>query len=188
MAADGWLRLRVPLGFIFAAWYLWLTRYARQEMLVVSTLMVVLGCGLRSWAAGYLLKGKRVAVGGPYAYIRNPLYLGSFLIGSGFCLALYQSPLPAAVLMSWFLYAMGFVLLYATKSRSEEEELVRTLGREYQAYRRRVPVFLPVHGKVAGLGVQRFSAELYRRNREYQCVMGSLAVLALLYWRTLYGS
>jgi protein-S-isoprenylcysteine O-methyltransferase Ste14 len=173
---------------LFAGTYLWLAWRGASSDLALCTLIVVFGCALRSWAAGYLLKGKRVAVGGPYAYVRNPLYLGSFIIGAGFCLALYQSPLPAPVFLFWILYAAGFLFLYLVKSRSEEAELTRALGADYVAYREKVPVFLPVRGYVGGLGEQHFSSELYRKNREYQCVWGCLAVLAFLYWKAWYGA
>jgi protein-S-isoprenylcysteine O-methyltransferase Ste14 len=181
------LRFRVPLGFLFAAWYLWLVWQAPPRNLVFCTVIVFAGCALRAWAAGYLLKGKRVAVGGPYAYVRNPLYLGSFIIGGGFCLTLYRRPLPPAVILFWAIYAAGFLFMYMTKSQAEEAELTRALGSDYETYRRKVPAILPVRGKVSGLGVQRFSSELYRRNREYQCLWGSLAVLVFLLWRSAHG-
>ncbi len=187
MPANRILRFRVPLGFLFAAWYVGLIRQTAPQQFAACVVFVVAGCALRSWAAGYLLKGKRVAVGGPYAYVRNPLYLGSFIIGIGFCIALYRQPLHPFVLLFWMSFLVGFILLYAAKGKSEEVELGRSLGPDYQAYRERVPAFLPVHGKVRGLGMQHFSFELYRRNREYQCIWGSLAVLALLLWRRQHG-
>src|SRR5690348_6192113 len=64
------IRLRVPLGFLFAAWYLFVALPASREAYLTCLVLVVFGCLLRSWAAGYLLKVKRVAVGGPYAFIR----------------------------------------------------------------------------------------------------------------------
>jgi protein-S-isoprenylcysteine O-methyltransferase Ste14 len=153
------------------------------QSLGLATCLVVLGCAVRSWAAGYLLKGKRVAIGGPYAYIRNPLYTGSFMIGLGFCLALYQSPLPPFLLLFWLLSLAGFLGIYAAKGKSEEQDLEQALGNDYAMYRNRVPAFLPVCGRVKGLGRQRFSQELYGRNEEYRCILGSLIFLAGLYVR-----
>jgi protein-S-isoprenylcysteine O-methyltransferase Ste14 len=167
----------------YAAW-VWVLP---PTSLAVATGLVLAGCALRSWAAGYLLKGKRVAVGGPYAYIRNPLYTGSFILGAGFCLALYQSPLPPAVLLFWLICLAVFVGIYAAQGKSEEVDLEIALGKDYTDYRARVPAFLPVRGRVEGLGSQRFSSELYRRNREYRCIVGSLAVLAFLYGRAYVG-
>jgi protein-S-isoprenylcysteine O-methyltransferase Ste14 len=187
MPANPVLRYRVPLGFLFAAWYLWLAHSVVHPPLVLCTVMVGAGCALRSWAAGYLLKGKRVAVGGPYAFVRNPLYVGSFILGAGFCAALYQNPLPAGVLAFWIIYILGFVGMYVAKGKSEEAELTLALGPEYLTYRQQVPAFLPLRGKVHGLGEQHFSRELYKRNREYQCIVGCVSVLAFLFWIKQHG-
>jgi protein-S-isoprenylcysteine O-methyltransferase Ste14 len=170
-----------------ASWYLWLASSAVPSMLYACAALVILGCALRSWAAGYLLKGKRVPVGGPYAYVRNPLYVGSFLIGAGFCLALYRTPLPRSVAGFWSVYLIGFIALYAAKSKAEEQELARALGQAYETYRERVPALLPLRGKLPGLGAQRFSGELYQRNREYQCIWGSVTLLAFIIWRRKHG-
>jgi len=182
------LRLRVPLGFAFAGWYLVVARPSSPLALGFCVVLVVLGCWVRSWAAGYLLKGKRTAVGGPYAYIRNPLYIGSFILGVGFCVALWQWPpsLSAALLAAAFV--VGFGVIYRAKTLAEEKELAENLGEPYRAYAQAVPAFLPVRGRVQGLGPQRFSWEIYRRNREYECVLGSAALLAYLYWRSHLGS
>jgi protein-S-isoprenylcysteine O-methyltransferase Ste14 len=176
----GWLRFRVPLGFAFAAWYLLIARPSSLSVLFICAVFAVIGCALRSWAAGYLFKGKRVAVGGPYAYVRNPLYLGSFILGIGFCVALWQQPLPASAIVLWAAFLLGYGVVYPAKSKAEEGELIHSLGEPYRNYAEQVPAFLPWRGRVSGLGEQRFSAELYRRNREYQCILGSAAVLIYL--------
>lgn len=180
MPPRSWLRFRVPLGFLFAAWYVMVARPSSVAVLGICLVFVLAGCLLRSWAAGYLLKGKRVAVGGPYAYIRNPLYMGSFAIGIGFCAALWQSPMPWGVWILWAAFLIGFGIVYRAKSLAEEKELSENLGDTYLAYARQVPAFLPTRGHVDGLGEQRFSRELFRRNREYQCWIGSLALLTFL--------
>jgi protein-S-isoprenylcysteine O-methyltransferase Ste14 len=147
---------------------------------------VVWGCALRSWAAGYLLKGKRVAVGGPYAYVRNPLYAGSFIIGVGFCGALWRWPLPWSLVILWTAFLVGFGVVYRAKCLAEEAELAAYLGDTYRSYAARVPAFLPARGRVKVLGEAHFSWELYRRNREYQCVLGSGVLLVFLYVRWLF--
>ena len=181
------LRWRVPLGFLFAAWYLVIARPASMAVYLICSLLVLLGCLLRSWAAGYLFKGKRVAVGGPYACIRNPLYVGSFILGAGFCVALWQEPLPLSSLLIAFAFLIGFGVVYRAKTLAEEKELVSNLGEPYVRYAGQVPPFLPTQGRVKGLGDQRFSWELYRRNREYECCLGSAALLAYLYVKYLHG-
>ena len=86
----------------------------------------------------------------------------------------------------WAVFAIGFCWIYPAKARSEERECAAVLGSDYAHYRAEVPAFLPLRGRVSGLGTQRFSRELYRRNREYQCIVGSLAVLGLLILKVYY--
>ena len=79
-------RIRVPLGFVFAGVFLWLARPTGKTMLL-SLLLVVPGVWLRAYAAGYVRKNAELTRTGPYAYTRNPLYLGSVLLGAGFSVA-----------------------------------------------------------------------------------------------------
>ena len=185
--AKPFLRLRVPLGFAFAVWYLVVARPSNLEAMKLAAALVVSGCVLRSWAAGYLLKGKRTAVGGPYTYVRNPLYVGSFIVGVGFCAALWRWPPPVSAGLLIAAYLLGFGFLYGAKTLAEEKELAADLGGPYLAYAREVPAFLPWRGRVRGLGPQRFSWEIYRRNREYNCVLGSVAILIYLVWKFRHG-
>jgi protein-S-isoprenylcysteine O-methyltransferase Ste14 len=181
------LRWRVPLGFAFAAWYLFLARPASLDLYAITAALVIVGCALRSWAAGYLFKGKRVAVGGPYAYVRNPLYLGSFIIGIGCCIALWRRPLPVMAMILWAAFLLAYGVVYPAKAKAEEGELRASLNGPYESYASRVPAFLPWKGRVPDLGPQHFSRELYRRNREYQCILGSVGVLAFLFFKYFHG-
>src|SRR5207253_870079 len=79
-------RWRVPLGFACAALFLVLAR-PRPLTLIIGGAVALPGLALRTWASGHLRKNDALAVSGPYAYTRNPLYLGSFLIGLGFTIA-----------------------------------------------------------------------------------------------------
>src|SRR6201998_3875760 len=79
-------RIRVPLGFVFAALYLWLARPTLLFM-ALSLVLVVPGIWLRGYASGYVEKNRELTMTGPYAHTRNPLYLGSMLIAFGFALA-----------------------------------------------------------------------------------------------------
>ena len=177
------LRLRVPLGFLFAGWYLAVARPSSPRVFLVACVLVATGCLLRSWAAGYILKGKRVAVGGPYAYVRNPLYVGSFILGLGFCAALWRWPLPWPSLAVALGFLLVFGVIYRAKAVAEEQELALVLGDAYRAYAVQVPPFLPTRGRVIKGAQQRFSWELHRRNREYQCILGSFALLGVLFLR-----
>src|SRR5580765_2486408 len=79
-------RLRVPVSFIFAAVYLWTAR-PTWTFLLAGSGAVVAGLGVRALASGHIRKNSELATTGPYAYTRNPLYLGSIIIAAGFIVA-----------------------------------------------------------------------------------------------------
>src|ERR1700742_2071212 len=114
--AGGWSRIarriRVPLGFAFAVVFLWLARPSLVFM-AFSLLLVVPGILLRAYASGYVKKNAELTMTGPYAYTRNPLYLGSMLMAFGFAGA-------SRSLWITLLLALLFVLIYAPTIFGEE--------------------------------------------------------------------
>ena len=80
--ADLVARFRVPCGFMLVAVFVWLAR-PTSVSLITGLPISVLGLLLRGWAAGHLAKNERLAMTGPYAYVRNPLYLGTLLVAAG---------------------------------------------------------------------------------------------------------
>src|SRR5499427_1021080 len=82
-------RWRVPLGFACAALFRFFVQPTTGTLLIGAAVALP-GLLLRAWASGHLRKNEALATTGPYAYTRNPLYLGSFLIGIGFTIAAGQ--------------------------------------------------------------------------------------------------
>lgn len=143
--------------------------------------MVVPGIWLRAYASGYVKKNAELAVTGPYAYTRNPLYLGSMLIAFGFAGAARSLPIVLAL-------AVLFLLIYVPTIRSEEEFL-RSRFTDFNAYARQVPRLLPRITPApigAGKGGQ-FSRELYLQHREYNALLGAAAIYAALSLRIYFG-
>jgi protein-S-isoprenylcysteine O-methyltransferase Ste14 len=132
-----------------------------------------LGLLLRGWAAGHLSKNQRLAMSGPYAYTRNPLYLGTALVAAGL----------VAASRSWWLgalFAAVFVFIYLPAIQLEQQHL-SNLFPEYREYAARVPMLWPkLGGAERGQG---FDFALYGRNREYQALYGFLAGAAYLIWK-----
>jgi protein-S-isoprenylcysteine O-methyltransferase Ste14 len=171
-------RIRVPLGFVFAGVFLWLARPTWQTMLV-SLLLVVPGVWLRAYAAGYVRKNTELTQTGPYAYTRNPLYLGSMMIAFGFAVA-------AASWVILVVLAGLFGVIYLPTIRSEEQFL-REHFAEFAEYARRVPRLLPRLTAAPGEGERgRFSSERYLHHREYNALMGAIAIYAALAARLLF--
>jgi protein-S-isoprenylcysteine O-methyltransferase Ste14 len=183
-------RIRVPLGFLAAALYLFeLWRRAPQPAAVAWSLLLVLpGLLLRGFAAGTVKKNRQLTVSGPYAYTRNPLYLGSMLIAGGFALALLSWAVGVAL-------ALGFLAIYVPVIASEERYLGSAFP-EFAEYCRRVPRLIPrltaadlsaggASTRAAGAGdsgdgaldALGFSFALYKKHREYNAALGA----ALLY-------
>ena len=168
-------RSRVPAGFFFAGIYLYFCQ-PRPAFFAVGLTVAASGLALRIWASGHLEKGIRLAVRGPYQWTRNPLYLGSFMMGLGFTLA-------AATLWLLALFLFLFLTIYIPVMRREEQELEQAFGRDYQAYRLQVPLLLPRLKTRAPVqepldpGAERnFQWQRVILNREYKAVIGFLIV------------
>jgi protein-S-isoprenylcysteine O-methyltransferase Ste14 len=173
-------RIRVPLGFLTAALYLFeLSRRTPLPAAVAWSLVLVMpGLWLRAYASGYVKKNQELTTTGPYAYTRNPLYLGSVLIAAGFAVALLSWPVA-------LLLAVFFLAIYVPVIASEERFLRATFP-GFEAYCRRVPRFFPRFGPAGGPAddpSSHFALALYRKHREYNALLGVLLLymsLALL--------
>src|SRR3990172_799201 len=172
MGDKGWAawaaRWRVPVGFGLGVAYLVFSR-PTFRLLMVGGAVALLGLLLRAYAAGCLEKNRILAMGGPYAYTRNPLYLGSFILGMGFAVAGGSWAL-GAVLLSVFL------LVYWPVMRREEDFLQRRFGDAYRRYREKVPLFILSGRRMPEAG-PGFRWELYRRNREYAAALGYVGAI-----------
>ncbi len=169
----------MPLGFFAAALYLfelW-RRAPRPAAVAWSLALVVPGLWLRAYAAGYVKKNRELTVTGPYAHVRNPLYLGSMLIAAGFALALLSWPVALAL-------AVGFTVIYVPVIASEERFL-RAAFPGFDEYCRQVPRLIPrlgtarIPGSESALGA--FSLSLYIRHREYNAGIGATLLYLSLF-------
>jgi protein-S-isoprenylcysteine O-methyltransferase Ste14 len=146
--------------------------------------LVALGEALRTWAAGHLVKDKTLTVGGPYAHLRNPLYLGSLVSTIGFLLVLGDWRLAAA-------FVVIALAVYVPTVRQEEGYLRRMHGEAFDEYRRRVPLLLP-RLRPAGLDIKgvrrsRFEWGWVWRNKEHRTWAALAALFALLAVRGMLG-
>ena len=163
-------RLRVPLGFAFAIAYAWLARPSRIS-LAIGVVLLLPGLLLRALASGHVQKDKQLTTSGPYAYTRNPLYLGSLIMAAGFAVAARNLWIVAAMIIM-------FGLIYIPVIAGEESFLRHTFP-EYDDYARGVPRLLP---RLTPFGSQQaaYSSERYWKHREYQAAIGCAVVLAIL--------
>ncbi|HEX4485386.1 MAG TPA: isoprenylcysteine carboxylmethyltransferase family protein [Terriglobales bacterium] len=171
-------RIRVPLGFAFAVLYVWLAKPSVLSILL-GLVLVIPGLAIRALASGHVRKNEQLTTSGPYAYTRNPLYLGSLILALGFVVAS----------RSWWI--AGFMLLmflaiYIPVIKSEEDYL-RGKFSEFDEYARMVPRLIP-RIKAPSDGGVSFSKELYLKHREYNALLGALAVTAFLVGKLLWIS
>lgn len=167
-------RLRVPLGFLFALAYMW---FARPGWIAIAagSAFIVVGLGIRAMASGHIRKNAQLATTGPYAYTRNPLYLGSLMMAAGFIIAARSLWIGIAACVLFF--AVYLPVIFA------EEKYLRSAFPEYAQYAAQVPRLLPrptPYRAITDGGLPQFSRELYLRHREYNSILGSLLVLSAL--------
>jgi protein-S-isoprenylcysteine O-methyltransferase Ste14 len=158
------------VGFIFAIVFLWLARPTRTS-LITGALVMLPGLVLRGLASGHVQKDKELTTSGPYAYTRNPLYLGSLLLAAGFAIAARSWWIVGAMLLM-------FAVIYVPVIAGEERYLRRTFP-TYASYAGHVPRMLP---RLTPYGSQRgtYSSARYWKHREYEASIGCVAVLAFL--------
>jgi protein-S-isoprenylcysteine O-methyltransferase Ste14 len=167
--ADLVARLRVPFGFVLVLAFAWFAHPTARSMGAGLPISLA-GLALRAWAAGHLEKNKDLAQSGPYAYVRNPLYIGTLLVAAGLVIAARQWALAP-------LFGAVFLLVYLPAIQLEEQHL-RNLFPKFADYAQCVPALWPtLHPLVS---TQAFRGSLYTYNREYQALLGFVAGVALL--------
>ena len=164
-------KIRVPAALVLGAGFLFLMHPSTRSLWIGGVVASV-GLSLRIWAAGHLAKGRSLARGGPYAFSRNPLYLGSLVMATGIMLA-GQS--------YWLLLPLGifYGAIYYPVMRAEESELLAVYGNEFQDYAGKVPLFVPNFGGTPG-AASTFSWSRVVQNGEHRNAAGLLLAEAFL--------
>jgi protein-S-isoprenylcysteine O-methyltransferase Ste14 len=173
--AAFFVRWRVRLGYPLAIAVLWFARPTARSILF-GGLVGLIGLWIRAYAAGYLHKQEVLTVTGPYAYTRNPLYLGSALLALG-------TGIAARSWISLSILCVFFVLFYSIVMRREETELRMRHGASFEEYIRAVPLFIPrlKAVKLSPDSSGAFSFVQYKKNHEWQAAAGFLLLLAVLF-------
>jgi protein-S-isoprenylcysteine O-methyltransferase Ste14 len=155
------VRLRVPLG-----WALGLV-----ALLLARPNIASLAAGL------HLNKWKGLTRSGPYAWTRNPLYVGSFLIGVGFSVATARWEIG-------LLLVAFFVGVYLPVMKAEAARLAEQYPAAYPGYAHQVPLVIPWPRRGESAAQEgSFSWKKVVENREHVTVAGWLAGALLLWWR-----
>jgi protein-S-isoprenylcysteine O-methyltransferase Ste14 len=165
-------KTRVPVGTVLGIIFLFLMHPSIRSLWIGGVIALAGGL-LRLWAAGHIEKARVLTQGGPYAFTRNPLYLGSFFMALGIIIAGRG--------YWWLLPAFGafFTIYYYPVMRAEEQELLQQHGDNFLEYSARVPLFFPAFRRT-GQASSVFSWSRVIRNREHQTMVGLVLAVVLL--------
>lgn len=170
--ADFVMRMRVPSGFLLGICFGLLAAPTPMSLLY-GPLLAFPGLALRGWAAGHLKKNQDLADGGPYAWTRNPLYLGTLLVALGLALAA-QSGVVLALTVA------VFALVYLPVIEQEEQHLLKIFP-SYREYADRVPLLWPSLPKSEGPG--DFDIHVYLKNEEWKATAAYMIGMGYLVWK-----
>jgi protein-S-isoprenylcysteine O-methyltransferase Ste14 len=166
-------RFRVPLTWVVAIGGLLLARPTTASI-VVGAAWALIGLGWRAWAAGTIRKNAELAVDGPYALSRHPLYFGNFMLATGFAAASGRLVVLAAIVALT-------LAVYIPLIQQEEAALLVLFGQRYNDYVRAVGRLVPNQRRVGRGGARlRFSWRQYLANHEYNAAIGYCAAIAAL--------
>ena len=136
---------------------------------------IVLGQAIRLWACGHLVKNKRLTTTGPFAYVKNPLYLGTILITTGFCVMAQHWVVLAITALGFFGYYMP------RKKKIEYGRLREIYGEEFDRFNKAVPDLLPQLAPYRSGDTSRFDSRMVFENSEHGTVMSVILGFALIY-------
>jgi len=176
-------KLRLKGAWLLIIPFLWFATPTLRT-LAAGAVLTVVGLLIRTMSAGFIHKDDTLTTTGPYAHTRNPLYLGSFLLGLGVTIAGGNL---------WFvgLFLLFFASVYTATIRKEANLLADRYGEAYAEYAAHVPLFLPRPTPYSAAGVNsqpEFSFDRWRGNREYEALMGAAAGFAALAARMYFGA
>jgi protein-S-isoprenylcysteine O-methyltransferase Ste14 len=165
-------RLRVPLGFITAVLFVFVSQPTRGS-LILGVPIALCGVLIRAWASGHLRKNAELAVSGPYAYTRNPLYFGSFVMAAGCAIA-------GGVWWLGLWLILFFLMIYLPVMQAEEAHMRRLFAGEYERWAASVPLFIPRLTAYREGDLRGFDFHQYLKHREYRALIGLAIVMGVL--------
>ena len=137
--------------------------------------VLIIGELIRFWALGFVeKKGQKLAMSGPYAFVRNPLYVGNFFLGLGVVL----------IVWNWIIlviFLVGFLGIYTGTIRGEEKHLLGVFGKPYEDYCKNVPSFLPRLTPYAAPEKESFLWSRIIKHHEYITVLGIILMTLIIH-------
>jgi len=144
---------------------------------------IIAGLLIRLWSNGYAIKNDKLTTSGPYAFVRNPLYLGTFLIAIGFVIVLKSQP----PLLEWsaggiFLLALSF--MYYRTINAEQGMLLAKFKDAYSDYCKQVPAMIPCLLPYGKGEKWPFSLQRLFKSKEHKTIFWIFILLVVFYLKT----
>lgn len=148
--------------------------------------VMLLGQLVRLAASAAIVKSKTLTTTGPYASVRNPLYLGTMLMTAGLLLMLSAPSRPLLTAGLWAFAAAAFGWIYYVTIKAEETFLLSVYGRDFEAYMASVPALLPLC-PAGFFDWTAYSREVFLKNKEWRGMTAAVALAAFTAVRIKYG-
>jgi protein-S-isoprenylcysteine O-methyltransferase Ste14 len=165
------LKLRVPLALLFIVA---LATQVKPSYFLAGIIVSLVGELIQVWCFASLKKQKELATKGPYMLVRNPMYLGRYLLILGGTLLTGNIWIIIAFSIIYYFYAVNRV-------RREEETLRKIFGHTYDRYCEKVSRFFPSFGSADWKSLWFFKWELFIQNHGHWNLL-----LVLLCYATFY--
>lgn len=151
-------------------------------------LVMALGQAVRLAASAAIVKSKTLTTTGPYAAVRNPLYLGTMAMTAGLMIMLSSPSRPLLTAAIWAFAAAAFGWIYYVTIKAEEVFLLSVYGAEFEKYKAAAPAILPSLRGLAGFfDLSVYSKEVFLKNKEWRGMSAAFALAAFVAARIIYG-
>ncbi|OGS06313.1 MAG: hypothetical protein A2270_07750 [Elusimicrobia bacterium RIFOXYA12_FULL_51_18] len=182
------MKKRILVSQIIALAVLVLSKPASWKLFILGVSVMALGQLIRVLASSAIVKSKTLTVTGPYAAVRNPLYLGTALMVLGLLISLSNPQALLRTALVWLAAGLSFIFIYRVQIKAEEEFLLSEYGVQFEQYRQRVNSILPRPAAIPEfLDGNAYSWEIFRKNKEWRGFLGMAAAAAVVGARIKYG-
>jgi|LGVC01.1.fsa_nt_gb protein-S-isoprenylcysteine O-methyltransferase Ste14 len=164
-----WLKIRYPVGIIL---FLATPQFMQAHLVLPAFIVALIGSLIQVWSFASLVKNEELTIRGPYVLVRNPMYLGRYLMGLGFIILFGLPWLAVVYTVLYYLYMVNRV--------KREEKLLAELLPGHAEYCSKVNRFIPTLGVSSEHPVLYFSWAQLRINHGVRSFIIFLSVSAAL--------
>jgi len=181
------MKKRILISQIVTLLLLLAARPESWELYLDGLALMALGQAVRLAASAAIVKSQTLTTSGPYAAVRNPLYLGTLLMTAGLLAMLSAPSRPLLTAGVWLFAVAAFGWIYHVTIKSEEEYLLSVYGEDFKRYMAAVPCLFPARGVSGFFALGAYSREVFIRNKEWRGLTAAVALAAFAALRIKYG-